>query len=55
MNDQLLLHEEECVTLCLPGSCYHFLHLTWRQLGEIIDHLESVSSVRYAEPEFELK
>jgi hypothetical protein len=39
MNDDLVLDEEEGVTLGLPGCRYHLLHLLGGQLGQVVNHL----------------
>lgn len=55
MNDDLVLDEEEGVTLGLPWCRYHLLHLLGGQLGQVVDHLQGVRCVRHAETELELK
>ncbi len=55
MYDELVLDEEEGVTLGLPWRRYHLLHLLGGQLGQVVDHLKGVRCVRHAETELELK
>ena len=55
MDDKLGVHEEEGVALGLPRRLNHFLLFFIAELREIIDHFHSVSSIRDAETEFELK
>lgn len=54
MNYELIVDEEECVTFGLVRCCNHLFLFFIGQLWEIINHLESVSSIGHAEAEFEI-
>ena len=55
MDHELVLHEEECVTLCCPWIVYHVLHFFRCQLGQVVHDFPRVLAARNTESEIKFK